>query len=215
MSPKIKSGVFGAGLLFLLLFACCRQGSMPESLPSGSRDCDSVHSVFALSRPGYIILRQGRGMVSGFIARHYSGGHRVSHSGIIADTGGKQMVVHAISSVLHSPGGVVCEPLEVFVREADRGRIVLLRPAGSDSLLLLKTAREALAMYRRGVPFDSRFDASDTTAVFCNELVSLVLKRVYGKGLPDGGEAHQFGYFFNHLIFNAVLDTACDSRNNW
>jgi len=182
-------------------------------MQAGNRtDSLTAHPVYALARPGYIILRQGNGMVSDFIARHYSQGHRVSHIGILTGTADTLMVVHAISSMLHTPGGVVCESLDSYIREADRGRIVLLCPAGADSLLLQNTAAAAYAMYRRRIPFDSRFDVTDTTAVFCSELVDIVLQRVYGKEAPSGGDALGFGRFFNVLYFSVLLDTACHSR---
>lgn len=122
-------------------------------------------------RPGDIVLRRGSGLTSRVVLWADRGG-RYSHAGIVVDSGGRPMIVHAVPGEPDFPGDVdrvkLDTPERFFSPElTDCGEV--LRPA--DAATGRRAAQAAWQTYRRGARFDHAYDDSDTTRLYCTELV--------------------------------------------
>ena len=120
---------------------------------------------------GDVVFRRGGGFTSHAVLMADNGGV-YSHVGIVADSAGQLVVIHAVPGEPDFEGDedrVKMErPADFFARmRADRGAVY--RPL--DSIAALQAARRAVAIYRRHTLFDHDYDDSDTTALYCTELV--------------------------------------------
>lgn len=128
-------------------------------------------------RPGDVVLRRGSGLTSRVVLWADRGG-RYSHAGIVVDSGGRPMVVHAVPGEPDFPGDVdrvkLDTPERFFSPElTDCGEV--LRPA--DAATGRRAAQAAWHAYRRGARFDHDYDESDTTRLYCTELVLHAYRR--------------------------------------
>ena len=120
---------------------------------------------------GDIVFRRGGGFTSHAVLIADKGG-AYSHVGIVVDSAGQLMVVHAVPGEPDFEGDEdrvkMDRPADFFsTMRADRGAVY--RP--QDSVAARQAARSAMACYMRGVLFDHDYDDSDTTAMYCTELV--------------------------------------------
>ena len=120
---------------------------------------------------GDIVFRRGSGFTSQavIIAEH---GGAYSHVGIVVDSAGVPMIVHSVPGEPDFEGDedrVKMENPEAFFSEMRAQRGAIYRHA--DSVVAKSAACEALAVYHRGVLFDHDYDSSDTTKMYCTELV--------------------------------------------
>lgn len=147
------------------LLACTALGgcSKPEArciLPGGTRP-----------RVGDVVLRRGNGMTSMAVMAADKGGV-YSHLGIVADSAGQLMVVHAVPGepdYKGDPDRVKMETVEKFFSSinASEGRIMRCH----DRAAARRAADIAVAIYRRHVLFDHDYDDRDTSRMYCCELV--------------------------------------------
>lgn len=125
----------------------------------------------SILRPGDLLFRRGTSMASrGVLLADADGLY--SHVGIVVDSAGVMMVVHAVPGEPDyegDPDRVKMErPADFFTPpRATSGEVC--RPA--DAMAGRRAAEAALATYRRGTLFDHAYDSSDTTAVYCTQLV--------------------------------------------
>lgn len=122
-------------------------------------------------REGDVVFRRGGGFTSHAVIIADNGGI-YSHVGIVADSAGVLMVVHAVPGEPDFDGDEdrvkMDRPADFFdCMRADCGAVY--RP--TDSIAARQAARQALASYRRRTLFDHDYDDSDTTAMYCTELV--------------------------------------------
>lgn len=119
---------------------------------------------------GDLAFRRGRSFESRAVLEADSGG-LYSHVGILARRDGQWRVVHAVPGEREegdSIDRVKVESLEAFFASdrAATGEIVRLVDAGDGSL----AARKALS--KEGIPFDHDYDLSDTSRLYCTELIA-------------------------------------------
>lgn len=144
-----------------VLTACsCNNGREGTILPAG------LHL-----KEGDVVFRRGGGFTSHAVLMADKGG-AYSHVGIVADSAGQMVVVHAVPGEPDYEGDEdrvkMDRPADFFAKtRADRGAVY--RPR--DSVAARQAARRAVASYRRGTLFDHDYDDSDTTAMYCTELV--------------------------------------------
>lgn len=137
-------------------------------------------------REGDVVFRRGGGMVSHVVVAADREGN-YSHVGIVVDSAGVPMVVHAV------PG----EP----DFEGDPDRVKMDRPEhffssqytsigevcrAKDSAAARQAAQVAMAVYRRHTLFDHDYDDHDTVRMYCTELIVHAYARA---GLPLVGSA--------------------------
>ena len=137
-------------------------------------------------RPGDIVFRRGGGFTSHAVVTLDAHGY-YSHVGMVVDTAGRMMVVHAV------PG----EP----DFEGDPDRVKMDRPEhffssqytsigevcrAKDSATARQAAQVAMAVYRRHTLFDHDYDDHDSVRMYCTELIVHAYARA---GLPLVGSA--------------------------
>lgn len=164
-------------ILFILtaaLAACGRNGTK-TIFPDGCR-----------LRPGDVVFRRGGGLSSHAVMMADRNG-RYSHVGIVADSAGVMMIVHAVPGEPDhegDPDRVKMETPEKFYRTVNAAAGEVKRPL-ADRATAEKAARYAVEAYRRGTLFDHDYDDSDTTKMYCCELV----EHAYAKaGMPLAGD---------------------------
>lgn len=124
---------------------------------------------------GDIVFRRGGGITSHAVLLADNGG-KYSHTGIVVDSAGNKMIVHAVPDEPDCPGDsdrVKMETPESFFHrtKASIGEVKRLKGNGSQAAA---AARYAVEIYRRGTPFDHNYDDSDTVSMYCCELVNRV-----------------------------------------
>lgn len=126
---------------------------------------------------GDIVLRKGTGLTSRAV-RIADGGSDFSHCGIIVDSCGMKMVVHAVPDEPDFEGDVdrvkMERPEDFFSTiRASKGCVLRYR----DRETAEKSARLAYGIYKRGTLFDDDYNDSDTTKMYCSQLVAHVYQK--------------------------------------
>lgn len=128
-------------------------------------------------KTGDVMLRRGSGMTSrAVLMADHGGGY--SHIGIAVDSAGVMMVVHAVPGEPDyegDPDRVKMEPVDKFYARENAVTGGVMRC--TDSVAAMRAAQVALEIYRRGTLFDHEYDDSDTTKMYCCELVEFAYKR--------------------------------------
>lgn len=150
-------------LLLLLSFTACRPD--PEAAGSRAEVPDE-----AQLQSGDLIYRLGNGLYSTYFRSVSQTDQRFSHVGIVvrkaADT--PLYVVHAEADDYTGQGGVRMDRLSDFLKNVnDRAAYRL----NAGEAVRFDIAERALNYQHRTIPFDLAFDANDTTAFYCTELV--------------------------------------------
>lgn len=122
-------------------------------------------------KEGDVVFRRGGGFTSHAVLIADKGG-AYSHVGIVVDSAGVLMVVHAVPGEPDYEGDEDRVKMEIPAgffdkMRADKGAVY--RP--TDSIAARQAARQAMMTYRRRALFDHDYDDSDTTAMYCTELV--------------------------------------------
>lgn len=122
-------------------------------------------------RAGDLVFRRGTGLTSHAVLVADHGG-RFSHIGIVTDSAGYIMVVHAVPGEPDyegDPDRVKMEPAAKFFSTINASLGEVCRP--TDSVAARTAADAAMAIYHRRVLFDHQYDDSDTTRMYCTQLV--------------------------------------------
>ena len=165
-------------LMAAIVLCCCSDNDMPRCIMPPN--C-TLHI-------GDVVFRRGSGLTSRtVIALDKEGNY--SHVGIVVDSSGVKMVVHAVPGEPDyegDPDRVKMDPPEIFFSSVNAQLGEVCRP--KDSLVARKAAEEALNIYRRHTLFDHSYDDNDTTQMYCTELVVYAFRKA-GKELL-GQEKH-------------------------
>lgn len=125
-----------------------------------------------LFESGDIILRQGTSFVSSFIARSFPGSHEMSHCGILVEDNGIWKVIHSISGQISELDGIRIETAQTFMQRAFKDKVILVKPKFTiDRKLITQEAWNYLILK---VAFDHEFNLSDSSKLYCSELVRAV-----------------------------------------
>ena len=151
----------------MAVITACSKAEQPYSL----LDDDTV------LRPGDLLFRRGTAMTSHAVAMADKNG-AFSHVGIVADSSGVMVVVHAVPDEPDFEGDPDCVKMEEVhdffsTERATYGEIC--RP--SDSVTAVKASQAAMAIYRQKPLFDHQYNSEDTTQMYCTELVMEAYKR--------------------------------------
>ncbi len=151
--------------------------------------------------PGDVVLRRGSGLTSRAVIAADKGG-TYSHIGIAVDSAGVLMICHAVPGEPDFEGDqdrVKLDHLERFFGEVNAERACILRC--HDTTAAQAASQVAMAVYKRGTLFDHDYNASDTTRMYCCELIEYAYSRV-GLSLV-GHERHS--YSLPPLSFEALI----------
>lgn len=162
--------------------------------------------------PGDVVFRLGMGVTSQAVIIAEKGG-AYSHVGIVVDSAGVPMIVHAVPGepdYEDDEDRVKMESPVSFFSEVRAMRGAVYRHA--DSTVARSAARHALNIYHRGLLFDHDYDTSDTTKMYCTELVVFA----YGKTCrPLSGikneHLHLIGFESDCILPSALLH--CEDLN--
>ncbi len=155
-----------AVLLSAALWGCshCASGRHDGELRSIMPDSCALHT-------GDVVFRRGSGITSRTVLALDEKGE-YSHVGIVVDSAGVKMVVHAVPDEPDydgDPDRVKMDPPELFFSPVYAQTGEVCRP--TDTVAARKAASAALEVYRRHTLFDHGYDDSDTTRMYCTELV--------------------------------------------
>lgn len=146
--------------LSLFLFSCASDTSFHSLLPA---DCQL--------REGDVVFRRGGGFTSHVVlAADVDGNY--SHLGIVVDSAGVKMIVHAVPGEHDFEGDVDRVKMDLPDRFFSTEYAIVgevCRPR--DAVIARRAAEVAVRLYRKGVLFDHSYDDTDTTKMYCTELV--------------------------------------------
>ena len=153
-------------LLVLILPLCMLGCSGTDCMQSGTILPDDVEL-----KTGDVVFRRGSGFTSQAVLLAEKGG-AYSHTGIVVDSAGVLMIVHAVPGEPDFEGDedrVKMERPEVFFHpmRAEQGAVY----RHVDSCAAQQAAIRALQTYRHHPLFDHDYDDTDTTSLYCTELV--------------------------------------------
>ena len=138
---------------------------------SKSERSDSILPDDAILQTGDIVFRRGEGVTSRVVLAADAKGN-YSHVGIVVDSAGCKMIVHAVPGEPDYDGDadrVKMDTPEKFFNSTRASKGEVCRPR--NNIAAHKAAATALRMYRKGVLFDDDFDDKDTTKMYCTELI--------------------------------------------
>lgn len=148
-------------VLLLLLLGCT----------SDPQPSVSILPAECALQDGDVVFRRGGGLTSRMVMAAEGNG-AYSHVGIVVDSCGEKMIVHAVPGEPDfdgDPDRVKMELPERFFSSVNAQRGEVCRHV--DSLAAKRAARVAIEVYRRHTLFDHDYDDSDTTKMYCTELV--------------------------------------------
>ena len=119
-------------------------------------------------RDGDIILRRGLDMMSRLVMTQGDTA-RFSHVGVVVVQHNTPYVIHAMPTEGERPGGAILESLAIFMSASKAAEIAVYRDTALSNAQRAAIRRSAFAQL--GLPFDERFQLSDTTKVYCTALV--------------------------------------------
>ena len=122
-------------------------------------------------KAGDVVFRRGSGFTSQAVLIAEKGG-AYSHTGIVVDSAGVLMIVHAVPGEPDCEGDedrVKMERPQVFFHPMRAQQGAVYRHV--DSLAAHQAAIRALQTYQRHPLFDHDYDDTDTTRLYCTELV--------------------------------------------
>lgn len=120
---------------------------------------------------GDIVFRQGESFDShAVLTADRSGCY--SHIGIVVDSCGRPMIVHAVPDEPDFEGDIdrikMDRPEVFFLRSRAAIGEVMRHPETQSAR---QAAETALRLYRRHLPFDHEYDDSDSSKMYCTELI--------------------------------------------
>ena len=129
-------------------------------------------------REGDLVFRQGTGAAGHAVSLADTGG-AYSHVGVVVLRKGEPWVVHAVPGEPDYKGDadrVKIDDLYRFFAPDRASRGAVMRVDG-ESQAAQRAAQHALALFEAGVLFDHDYNLTDTTQMYCTELVYFVYKK--------------------------------------
>lgn len=159
-------GLLKFSTLLLLLCGC----SAPKRITRVE-----IEKVMAHLEVGDLLFRQGTGVVGQMVTSVDDQG-LYSHVGVVVRRDSSWWVVHAVPHEPDFEGDidrVKCERAEEFLGRYPDGKFGLYRPQITPEQRV-RAAKHALRLSERRVPFDHLYNLSDSSHLYCTELVEYV-----------------------------------------
>ena len=154
---------------------CASMGIALAACTEGTKETHILPPDVRL-RTGDVVFRQGSGLTSHAVRLADTDGN-YSHVGIVADSAGQLLVVHAVPGEGREESNadrVRADKPEAFFSTQRANIGAVARTA--DSVAAQRAAAAAWQVYKRGTPFDHDYDDTDTLSMYCTELVVHVYK---------------------------------------
>lgn len=203
-------------LLALLLMQACSKGSHDEF--------DTIFPNTCELQVGDVVFRQGVSLESDVVMLAQGREGMYSHCGIVVDSTGVKMIVHAVPDEPDFEGDVnrvkMDRPERFYMTtRASRGEVMRC----DDPAVAQAAAAQALRYYKAHMLFNDDYDDADTTRLYCTQLV---LRAYDAAGVRlNTGEARRYsvpGVFDVQCIlpvqlhscgyFKSVARFACDAN---
>ena len=162
-------------LLFTVLAPSCKQDAVTRQFP------------YDQMKEGDLAFRCGRGVFSQAVILADDKG-LYSHIGIVVREGDAWKVVHAVPGEREGNGDfdrVKMEDLEVFYSPQRASHGCLVHTGITSDTLINRICADAKIFARDSVRFDNNYDLTDSSEVYCTELVWRLYRRV-GTDLSEG-----------------------------
>lgn len=161
-------------LLFLsyAIIIACEDSTQKAIIP---KEC--------MFQEGDIVFRRGKGIESKAVL--YADGGLYSHVGIVVDYQGKKMIIHSVpweQEHKDDKDKIKMDSIEGFFSYERAAVGAICRPI--DSLVCKQSAKYAIELFSNGVLFDHDYDSSDTSKLYCTELLTFIYKKC-GKKLVE------------------------------
>lgn len=121
-------------------------------------------------RDGDVVFRRGVGWISNSVLA-LDENASYSHVGIVVRAGDSVFVIHVEPKTDTGLGHAVREPITEFLSERKASAAAVYRIPEESRQSAARAARMAMEYANRSAPFDDRFDANTSSAVYCTELV--------------------------------------------
>lgn len=197
------------GFVIILIASSCNRTIHYRENASDELTTEEMQTLNA----GDVILRQGFGVISEAIATFSKDKYPVSHCGLIVQNqDGSFSVIHTVSNALSETDGMQKDSLSVFVRDAKKNTIIILRHhlLKNDDVLVEKLTQQAELYLQRQIPFDNQFDFDDTTAFFCTEMIWHLFDNALHTNIFSVGKKQyhsmQFSAFFDTNTFVPIVN---------
>lgn len=150
---------------------------------------------------GDVVFRRGGGLISHAVLAADVGGN-YSHLGIVVDSAGVKMVVHAVPGEPDFDGDVDRVKMDTpdhFFSTQYTSIGEICRPR--DPHVGKKAAEAAIWLYKRGALFDHDYDDKDTSKMHCTELVVYVYRKAGYELIGDERHNVDLPFFKAKCIF--------------
>ncbi|MBO4282157.1 MAG: hypothetical protein J5873_03070 [Bacteroidales bacterium] len=149
---------------------------------------------------GDLVFRMGRGLESRAVVSADRDA-MFSHVGLLVREDGAWKVLHAVPGEEAETGGVERikkDPLSLYLAP-DRAVAACVLRYDTAPEALEEVVRQAFRLYRKELPFDNKYDITDSSQMYCTEYVTYVFRFV-GVELPEG-RSHRFPMVRNALVY--------------
>ena len=153
-------------LLTLLLMQACKSGE------NGRHEVDTIFPDTCQLQVGDVVFRQGVSLESEVVILAQGHEGMYSHCGIVVDSAGVMMIVHAVPDEPDFEGDVnrvkMDRPERFYMTSrASRGEVMRCdNPAVAQA-----AAAQAKLYYKTHMLFNDDYDDADTTRLYCTQLV--------------------------------------------
>lgn len=185
-------------LLSGILFCTCTVAYTSEQQAT-----DGLQSVYF--KEGDIVFREGTGWESRIIRMMDPHGE-YTHTGIMTNIEGTWQVIHAVPNEPDYEGDidrVKMEPVATFFNKsrAIHGEVKRI----ADSLKARKAAAIAFQLYQKRTPFDHAYDDTDSTRMYCTELVDFSFRKAGIRLTDKRNRKSGFSGFTGSYLFPTEL----------
>lgn len=180
-------------LVSILFFNSCNQDSDLSGYPILNNQ-DKMQF-----QNGDLVLRRGKGFVSQFIVEQLNDSMNLSHIGVLIKENDSIKIIHCIGNEFSNIEGIQACSLDEFLSDCYSDGLLVVRSNMCKGSQVSSLAKEYLHM---SLPFDRKFDFSDTTAFSCLELPYNIFKRLD----ITYQDMISFRPFQDSLRFDVILD---------
>ena len=158
---------------------------------------EEISNLWGIVQSGDIVFRLGHGFMSESLRKFSLKDSRYSHAGMISVENGRPVVYHLLGGE-SSASVIKRESLENFWSKDEAASFAVYRTSLSEAR---KKSVDSLNQYYFGIklPYDSRFDLTTDSAMYCTEYVYKVLSK-----------ATEGNIFISSSILSEYTYIACD-----
>lgn len=148
---------------------------------------------------GDIVFRRGKGIESKAVL--YADGGLFSHVGIVVEYQGRKMIIHSVpweQEHKDDEDKMKMDSIKGFFSHERAVVGAICRPI--DSLVCKQSAKYAIELFHNGILFDHDYDSSDTSKLYCTELLTFIYKKCGRKLVESDGHDVNFPLIKHKVI---------------